>query len=272
MTEDLLGQLIESYGYDFNRLESDIASRKRAHRDAQTKQHMQNMSDEPVVLSARGLEKTYKSGRNSVYAVQGVDFDVHAGEIVALTGPSGSGKSTVLNLLSGLDRPDSGSIEIAGTEITNLSRNKMAEFRCQYVGFVFQFFYLQPFLTLQKNVQVPAMFMRRNALGKATRNKRATGLIRSVGLADRAEHLPKELSGGQMQRAAIARALINAPKLLLADEPTGNLDSQNAQGIMKLFDEVRTNLKTAIIIVTHDQKIAAQADRVIELVDGKVVA
>lgn len=268
MTDDPLGRLLESYEYDFNRLEADLAARKRSHREQLASERLDNAG--PVVVSAQDIEKTYRSGKNSVAAVQGVSFNIHAGEIVAITGPSGSGKSTVLNLLSGLDRPDAGTISIDGTDITKLNRNRMAEFRCQHIGFVFQFFYLQPFLTLQKNVQVPAMFLRSGHSTKSERDERANRLISSVGLADRVHHLPKELSGGQMQRAAIARALINEPKLVLADEPTGNLDSQNAQGIMELFFEVRDTLNTAIVIVTHDQKIASQADRVIELIDGKV--
>lgn len=267
MAGDPLDELIATYEYDFGRLEAELASRKTAHRRARPI----SPADRPIVVSVTNIEKTYKSGRNSVVAVRGVSFDVGAGEIVALTGPSGSGKSTVLNLLSGLDKPDAGGISIAGTEITTLGRNGMAEFRCQHIGFVFQFFYLQPFLTLKTNVQVPTMFLRRNQPSRAARAEQSDSLIASVGLTDRANHFPRELSGGQMQRAAIARALINRPQLVLADEPTGNLDSQNAQGIMSLLDEIRTVYGTAVIVVTHDSKVAGAADRVIELVDGALV-
>ena len=267
MNDDALGELIAAYGNDFARLEAEIAERKRLFRKAAT----QLDSAAPVVLAASGVMKTYKSNKNHVKAVDDVSFEVRAGEMVAITGPSGSGKSTLLNVLSGLDRPDGGAVTIDGTDITKLGRNQMAAFRCRHIGFVFQFFYLQPFLDLVRNVTVPAMFLSENQPSRHERDEHATSLITSVGLADRAHHLPKELSGGQMQRAAIARALINKPQLVLADEPTGNLDSQNAQGIMDLFDDVRTKHKTAVVIVTHDPKIAAAADRTIELVDGRVL-
>jgi len=266
MNNDPLGELIARYGNDFARLESELADRKRAYRSALAAP----TSNAPVVLEARNLVKTYKSGKNRVEAVRNVSFDVRAGEMVALTGPSGSGKSTVLNLLSGLDRPNNGTIHIDGTDITKLSRNRVAAFRCRHIGFVFQFFYLQPFLNLVRNVTVPAMFLNHDQPSRKERDEHAASLIQSVGLADRALHLPNELSGGQMQRAAIARALINKPQLVLADEPTGNLDSQNAQGIMDLFNDIRREHQTAIMVVTHDPKIAGAADRTIELIDGQV--
>lgn len=267
MGENRFERLLEAYGGDIGALEREIADWKQAQRQDRANELPQG----DVVLEARNLSKTYRSGKNSVLAVNDVCFSVCAGEIVALTGPSGSGKSTVLNLLSGLDRPDQGSITIAGTEVTRLNKNKMAAFRCEHIGFVFQFFYLQPFLTLHTNVQVPVMFQRNRMITLHERRERASALVQSVGLADRASHLPRELSGGQMQRAAIARALINKPQLVLADEPTGNLDSQNATSIMELLHEIRTKERTAIVVVTHDRNVAAYADRTIELVDGKVV-
>lgn len=221
----------------------------------------------PVLVSVENLSKKYKIGRQHVQALNNVSLDIHEGEFVAFTGPSGSGKSTLLQLIGGLDKPSDGTITVDGKNLTKLSDRHLSTFRNQTIGFVFQFFYLQPFLRLATNLEVPGMFARTK---RRDRMQAASELADAVGLKDRLRHLPKELSGGQMQRAAIARALLNRPKLILADEPTGNLDSTNGTAIIDLFEKVRQDFGTTIIIVTHDPKVAAHADREIVLEDGEI--
>lgn len=222
----------------------------------------------PVLVQIENVFKKYKVGRQHISALGGVSLDIHEGEFVAFTGPSGSGKSTLLQLIGGLDKPSEGRITVDGHDLTKLSDRKLSVFRNKTIGFVFQFFYLQPFLRLETNLEVPGMFARTK---HAERRERASDLSQSVGLADRLRHLPKELSGGQMQRAAIARAMLNKPKLMLADEPTGNLDSVNGAAIIDLFEQMRKDFGTTIIIVTHDPKVAAHADREIKLEDGRII-
>lgn len=223
----------------------------------------------PVIIELQNVARTYKLNRkNHVQAVRDVNFAVHEGEIVALTGPSGSGKSTLMHLIGGLDKPSAGEVRVAGQPLGELSESKLARYRNQTVGFVFQFFYLQPFLRVNKNIEVPLMFARSK---RKTRKPAIDDVVTAVRLEDRATFLPKELSGGQMQRVAIARALVNKPKIILADEPTGNLDSKNSQGIMELLQAIRDELGTTMIVVTHDPNVAAWADRTISLEDGKVV-
>ncbi|HTH72426.1 MAG TPA: ABC transporter ATP-binding protein [Candidatus Pristimantibacillus sp.] len=221
----------------------------------------------PVLVKAEHLSKTYKVGKQQVAALHDVSVEIREGEFVAFTGPSGSGKSTLLQLIGGLDKPSGGSIVIDGRDLTKLSDRKLSEFRGQAIGFVFQFFYLQPFLNLKTNLIVPGIFARSD---RKARDAEAEKLAGAVGLGDRLMHLPKELSGGQMQRAAIARALLNKPKLILADEPTGNLDSANGQAIVELFEKVRNEFGTTVIVVTHDPKVAAHADREVVLKDGRL--
>lgn len=222
----------------------------------------------PVVVRLDAVSKEYKVGRQPVQALKNVSLEIHAGEFIALTGTSGSGKSTLLQLIGGLDKPTTGMVEVDGTDLGKMRDGKLSVFRNRTIGFVFQFFYLQPFLKVGTNLEVPGMFARMN---RAERHARSGELAEAVGIGDRIKHLPRELSGGQMQRAAIARALLNKPKLLLADEPTGNLDSANGAAIIELFETIRKEFGTTIVVVTHDKNIAARADREITLKDGEIV-
>jgi ABC-type lipoprotein export system ATPase subunit len=221
-----------------------------------------------VIARVAGVRKRYKVGRAHIQALDGVSLEVYKGEFLAITGTSGSGKSTLLQLLGGLDKPSEGQIEIAGQDLAKLRDGKLSSFRNQTIGFVFQFFYLQPFLKLQTNIEVPSMF---GGLKAKDRRTRSSELASEVGLSDRLRHLPRELSGGQMQRAAIARALLNRPSILLADEPTGNLDSANARAIYTLFRKICEEQGTTIVVVTHDRELAGLADRSIAMSDGRVL-
>jgi putative ABC transport system ATP-binding protein len=221
-----------------------------------------------VMLSASGLVKTYGAGSGLVRAVDGVDLEVLAGESVAVMGPSGCGKSTLLHLLGGLDRPTAGSIKLAGQHVDRLSERSLARLRRDAVGFVFQAFHLMDELTAVENVEFPALLA-----GQSPRpaRRRATELLDRIGLADRAGHLPSALSGGQRQRVAIARALANEPLVVLADEPTGNLDSEATLDVLRLLDDLRADGQT-VVIVTHDARIAATSDRLLTMRDGALVA
>lgn len=231
-------------------------------------QSVQMAGDRKPIITASSVVKSYKVKKQRIPAVNGVSLEIYEGEFVALTGASGSGKSTLLQLLGGLDKPTSGSIVIDGVNIAKLGDRKLSTFRGKTIGFVFQFFYLQPFLRLSRNIEVPGMFAHIKPTERQARVRQLAGI---VGLGDRLNHFPAELSGGQIQRAAIIRALLNQPKILLADEPTGNLDSQNSASIIDLFEEVRRQFGTTIVVATHDPTIAARADRTITIQDGAII-
>ena len=222
----------------------------------------------PIIVSAQHISKIYHLGKQTITALNDVSLDVRQGEFIALTGASGSGKSTFLQMIGCLDRPSNGQIFISGQDVTKFSDARLSSLRQKTIGFVFQSFYLQPFLKLGENIAVPAMF--KNIKTKDI-NKKVDLLLEQVGLSDRKTHYPKELSGGEIQRAAIARALINNPQIILADEPTGNLDAKNSIAIIDLFREIRQKFGTTVIIVTHNPEIAQQADRIITLKDGAIV-
>lgn len=224
--------------------------------------HSQNGN---VVIRTHQLAKDLPLGKTVVHALRGVDMDIYAGEIVGIVGPSGSGKSTLLGLIGGLDRPTRGTIEIDGTDISRMNEDQLTEIRNEKIGFIFQFFNLIPTLTALENVMLPIQFARK---ARFAPDKRAKELLTTLGLGDRMNHRPSELSGGQQQRVAIARALANDPPLLLADEPTGNLDQESGEIVLKALRDIRQQSGTTVVIVTHDHNLAQQADRVLTLVDG----
>ena len=219
------------------------------------------------LLSARGLSKSYTMGRRTLEVLRGVDLDVARDEFLALRGASGAGKSTLLHLIGGLDAPNAGEIHFAGQNLAAFSERELTHFRNRRVGFVFQAYHLLPELDALENVCLPARVARVPAARAAARGRE---LLARVGLSDRLEHKPFELSGGEQQRVAIARALINEPELLLADEPTGNLDSHTGGEIIELLKNLRAETKMTLIIATHDAKVAAHAESVMELVDGRI--
>src|SRR3954452_24407248 len=222
--------------------------------------------DREYTVRVRDLTKTYGAGGTEVRALQGVDLDVPRGQLLAIMGPSRSGKSTLLHILGALDAPNAGEIEVAGQHYEGLNDAGLTQLRREHIGFVFQFFNLLPSLTAAENVFLPALIARRN---EPALRERALRLLDQVGLSDRAEHLPSELSGGQQQRVSIARALLLEPDLLLADEPTGNLDRRSSREILALLRALASDGHT-IVMVTHDPTAAAVADRVVFLSDGAV--
>ena len=224
---------------------------------------------EPAVVSVDGVYKRYVQADATVEVLQGVQMEVASREMVAIVGPSGAGKSTLLHLIGGLDRPTEGRIRCAGADLSQLSDRRLADFRSRRVGFVFQFHHLLPEFSALENAMMPALIQRR---AKQEVEQQARQLLANVGLADRLHHRPGALSGGEQQRVAVARALINNPEVVLADEPTGNLDRATGQTIQTLLRQLNQELGQAFVIVTHDQNFAAHMDRVIALVDGKVSA
>ena len=217
------------------------------------------------ILKVENLCKTYGTKKNRTDALKGISFSAEKGEFVAITGQSGSGKSTLLHLIGGVDLPTSGHIYVDGKEVFSRSAEQMAIFRRRQVGVVYQFYNLIPVLTAEENILLPLKLD-----GRKINRKRADELIAALGLADRKSHLPMQLSGGQQQRVSIGRALIHAPALLLADEPTGNLDSKSGQEIVELLKYSNRTYGQTLILVTHDEQIALQADRIIRLFDGRI--
>jgi len=221
----------------------------------------------PTVV-AKDLIKVYRAGRSEVIALRGLDMHVSDGELVAIQGPSGCGKTTLLNLVGGIDRPTAGRIEVGGTDVVNLSDRELVDYRRARVGFVFQFFNLVPTLTTEENVELP---MRLAGMPSGVRKKRTKELLGLIGLEKRAAHRPDELSGGEQQRVAIAVALANDPPLILADEPTGELDTKTGQEVLDLFQALNRDLQKTVLLVTHDLRVSRIARRVLNMEDGKIV-
>ena len=219
-------------------------------------------------IRTKDLIKVYRTGTSEVIALRGLDMQVADKELVAVRGPSGCGKTSLLNLLGGIDRPTAGRIEVDGSNLVDLSDSDLVQYRLERVGFIFQFFNLVPTLTAAENVELP---MRLAGKRDSARSKRTKGLLDLVGMGNRADHRPDELSGGEQQRIAIAVALANDPPLLLADEPTGELDTKTGQEVLDVFQKLNTQLGKTIVVVTHDARVAHIAHRVLEIVDGKIV-
>ena len=220
------------------------------------------------LISVRGLDKKYQRGGEEIHVLQGLNLDVAAGEFVAFMGPSGSGKTTLLNLLGGLDVPSAGSITVAGDEITHMSRGKLTEWRARHVGFVFQMYNLIPVLTAFQNVELPLLLTK---LSTAERRKHVETALALVGLADRMNHFPRQLSGGQEQRVTIARAIVSDPTFLLCDEPTGDLDRKSADEVMGLILRLVKEYKKTVLMVTHDPVVAQKANTTLHLEKGALV-
>ncbi len=218
------------------------------------------------IIEIKGITRDFPLGEEIIHVLKGIDLTINKGEYVALMGPSGSGKSTLMNLLGCLDTPTSGSYVLNGKHVSEMHDDELAEIRNKEIGFVFQTFNLMPRTTALDNVALPMVYAGKS---KAERNERATEVLTQVGLDDRMDHKPNQLSGGQRQRVAVARALVNKPAIILADEPTGNLDSKTSVEIMNLFDDIHANGNT-VILVTHEEDIAAHAHRIIRLRDGMI--
>lgn len=222
-------------------------------------------------ISLQDVTRVYELGDNSVHALRGVSLDIEPGEFVTITGASGSGKSTLMHILGCLDRVTSGSYHLNGDDVSNLSREELANVRNKHIGFVFQGFNLLPRTTAAENVEVPLLYSR-PVMPAPERHERALKALDSMGLSDRAEHHPSQLSGGQQQRVAIARALVNEPSLILADEPTGNLDSKTSVEVMRILQELREKSGITIVLITHEAEIAAYGSRIISIKDGLITS
>lgn len=221
-----------------------------------------------TVLATQHLTKSFKNGPLQVEVLKNINLQIQQGELVGIIGPSGSGKSTLLGIIGGLDSPTNGNVFIDELDITHLSENRLTEIRNEKIGFVFQSFNLIPSLTALQNVALPIRFAKNK---KFNPTQRAKELLEILGMGDRLKHRPSQLSGGQQQRVAIARALANDPAILLADEPTGNLDTASGEVVMNAFKDIREKLGTTVVVITHDMAVASQLDRLINLVDGEIV-
>jgi putative ABC transport system ATP-binding protein len=224
------------------------------------------------VISVRNLAKTYQVGEIQIHALRGISLEIDAGEFVTVVGPSGSGKSTLMHILGCLDLPTSGQYLLDGSDVSRLSDDELSAFRNHKIGFVFQGFNLLPRTSALENVELPLLYNSGSQLTASDRRRRAMEALSSVGLADRAEHHPNQLSGGQQQRVAIARALLNNPSILLADEPTGNLDSRTSIEVMEIFQNLRERRGITIVLITHEQQVAEYGTRIIAFKDGRIVS
>ena len=221
-----------------------------------------------MIIEAHGVHKTYRSGRLEVHALRGVDFCVEPGEMVAVMGPSGCGKTTLLNCLSGLDELDKGEVHIEGADLRQMDDRRRTDYRCLHMGFIFQTFNLLPVLTAVENVELPLLV---GGVRPAEARRRSVAALERVGLGDRTHHRPAELSGGQRQRVSIARALVNGPAIVWADEPTGNLDSKTTADVMSLIQQLNADQKQTFVIVTHDADIGALCNRIVRMNDGEII-
>lgn len=224
--------------------------------------------NDSAFIRCRQLTRTYRRGEIEITPLKDLDLDIDRGEFLALMGPSGSGKTTLLNLLGGIDRPTSGSLHVDGEAVHTLSRSALAAWRGRTIGYIFQLYNLVPVLTAYENVELPLLL---RSLSRRERHARVAAALELVGIADRHDHLPRQLSGGQEQRVAIARAIVTEPRLLLADEPTGDLDRESAEQIMRLLERLNSELRQTIVMVTHDPKVASRAHRGVLLEKGKLV-
>lgn len=220
------------------------------------------------LIQCRKVTKTYKKGDSTITPLQELDLDVEAGEFLALMGPSGSGKTTLLNLIAGIDQPSGGELRIGETNIATLSRGRLADWRSDNVGYIFQLYNLVPVLTAYENVELPLLLHKRSG---DERHKRVSTALKLVGVADRHDHYPRQLSGGQEQRVAIARAIVTDPKIIVADEPTGDLDGDSASAIMQLLRQLNREAGKTLIMVTHDSKCATNARRILHLEKGRLI-
>ena len=221
-----------------------------------------------ALIECRALTRTYQKGAAVITPLEHLDLDVEAGSFLALMGPSGSGKTTLLNLIAGIDRPTSGSLKVDGQELADMSRSRLAAFRSEYIGYVFQLYNLVPVLTAYENVELPLLL---HPLSRKERHQKVATALELVGLSDRHDHYPRQLSGGQEQRVAIARAIVADPKIIVADEPTGDLDATAAKSILDLLGRLNRELGKTLIMVTHDPKSASHAQAVLHLEKGRLV-